>query len=354
MKRFLLKVSYFAIIFFVVAEIISRIIIDPFYFYYSDSYNLRFDKVSLKIFDLVQANHIDYLFIGSSRVPATINPSVIMSEQPGKIAIVAGRGYMTPGVHYQALLNRLMQYPNYLRSTAVVLEYPGTDIYSSSFARDRLKVFEPQVMGEKAMPHLLLPHLNLNTLWEFLKISENSFSVKIDMLMLYFISSYRTSLFIKDKFKILETVLPFRQNEHKLVSDGGIRNDNIDEAKKKAIEVAAIESKAIADNPHLTNEILNASSLANINKLVSENGGKLFLYIMPLNSIQKGIYSSEKSLQNKRIFEQWINEHGIEVIKVANFQYQDSDFPDTWHLGKDRRDEFTKKLFKELQSKFNF
>jgi len=164
MKRFLLKVSYFAIIFFVVAEIISRIIIDPFYFYYSDSYNLRFDKVSLKIFDLVQANHIDYLFIGSSRVPATINPSVIMSEQPGKIAIVAGRGYMTPGVHYQALLNRLMQYPNYLRSTAVVLEYPGTDIYSSSFARDRLKVFEPQVMGEKAMPHLLLPHLNLNTL----------------------------------------------------------------------------------------------------------------------------------------------------------------------------------------------
>jgi hypothetical protein len=349
MKKFILKSFYFLIIFFLIIEIFSRIIIDPFYFYYSDSYTLRFDKVSLKIFDLIQTNHVDYLFIGSSRVPATINPSVIMNESPDKIVIVGGRGYMTPGVHYQALVNRLAFYPNYLKNAVVCLEYPGSDIYSSSFAEDILKVFEPQITGEKAMPHLLLPHLNKNSLWQFLNISKNSVSVKINMLMLYFISSYRTSIFIKEKFKLVDNVLPFIKSKQKLVSDGGIRNDNIDGAKQKALDVASIESKAIADNPLLTPDILNKSSLANINNIIKNHGGRLFLYRMPLNSIQKGIYNSIKAMQNKNTFEQWIVTQGITVLNVANFHYQDSDFPDTWHLAKERRDEFTKELYKEIK-----
>ncbi|MHC1775961.1 MAG: hypothetical protein AB9834_11165 [Lentimicrobium sp.] len=350
MKKFIIKTSHFLILFFVCAELISRLIIDPLYFYSINTYNLKLNKISLKdVYNQKNTEHVDYLFIGSSRVPATINPSVIMHENPKINAVVAGRGYMTEGIHYQALENKILEFPDYLDGANIFIEYPGSDIYTSSFQDNKLRVYEPIVSNDKAMPQLLLPHLNCNSLMSFLKESKNSNSVKFEMVLLFFISSYRTIPFIKEKFERLGDHLFFNKTKQQLVSNGGIRNDNFEKAKKRAIDVAAIELKEIQNRPVLSFHELDKSSLAYMNDLINKNGGTLYLFKMPLSSVQEAVYSSAKAMQNKRIFERWVLSKGITILYNENFHFQDTDFPDTWHLSENRRDEFTYLLFNEIK-----
>ena len=121
MKHFIIKTSLFLLIFFASLELISRLVIDPYYFFSINTYNVMPERQGFRdIFNLKPTEHVDYLFIGSSRVPATINPSLIMQQDRNKNAIVSGRGYMTEGIHYQALVNKLQKFPNYLKGAKEV------------------------------------------------------------------------------------------------------------------------------------------------------------------------------------------------------------------------------------------
>jgi hypothetical protein len=351
MKRFIIKTSLFLLIFFASLELISRLVIDPYYFFSINTYNVMPEKQGFRdIFHLKPTEHVDYLFIGSSRVPATINPSLIMKQDPNKIAIVAGRGYMTEGIHYQALVNKLQSFPNYLKGAKVFIEYPGSDIYSGSFYENEMKVYEPILANDKGMPQLLIPHLNCNSLLTFIKKSKNSNSVKLETVLLFCFSSYRTIPFIKEKFSRLGENFFAAKTKKQLVSVGGIRNNNFEKAKKEAVEFASIQKIEIQDHPVLSFSDLDKSSLAYINDLISKNGGTLSLYKMPLSSVQEAVFSSDKAIQNKRIFERWLLSKGITVLNNEKFHYQDSDFPDGWHLSEDRRDEFTLLLFDEIKT----
>ena len=76
MKRFIIKLVLISFLFLLVAELVSRVVIDPYYYYTLDTYNLRKDKPSLSdIYKHEDTENVDYLFIGSSRVPATIMTS---------------------------------------------------------------------------------------------------------------------------------------------------------------------------------------------------------------------------------------------------------------------------------------
>lgn len=350
MKKFIVRTSIFLILFFACAELISRLIINPFYFYSIDSYNLKLDQFSFnEVYNFEKTEHVDYLFIGTSRVPAAINPAIIMEQDSGKVAIVAGRGYLTAGIHYQALANRILEFPDYLRGAEVFIEYPGPDVYTDSFSEDKLKVYEPILQTDEAMPHLLLPHLNFKSLIAFLRESNNSIPVKIDLVLQYCFSAYRTSIFIKEKAARLDDHLIFKETQQQLVSDGGIRNDNLDNVRQIAIDYAAFQVERINETPLLTFNDLDKCSLKSINNLIVENGGALYLFKMPLSSFHEYVYSIDKSLQNKQIFEKWIASEGIQVITNNSFHYQDSDFPDIWHLSKEKRDEFTALLYDEIE-----
>lgn len=352
MKQFLVKTSLFFLLFFAFDEIFSRVFLDPLYFYSLNSYNLKTDRPGFRgIYASKETEHVDYLFMGSSRVPAAINPSLIMNKYPGITVVVAGRGYMTEGIQYQALKNKLFHYPDFLKGAKVFIEYSGSDVYSGSFAENKLKVYEPLVSIEKPMPQLLLPHLNFNSLLSFLKESKNANSVKVEMVLLFCFSSYRTIPLMKEKFSRIGEYFNSSNTQLKLASEGGIRNDNFEIAKKKAVDIAEIELKSIQDHPLLTFKNLDKSSLAYLNDLINRNGGTLYLFKMPISSLQKSIYLTAKAKQNNRIFEQWIFSKGIKVINNEKFHFQNSDFPDTWHLGENRRDEFTLLLFNEIKSR---
>lgn len=344
MKSFIRKILLFLLIFTVFAEFLSRLCIDPLYLYSIDTYNLKIKNPGLNVYNTGKTAHVDYLFIGSSRVPATINPDVIMQKVPEKAAIVAGRGYSTPGLHHQALKKRVEEFPDYLDGASVFLEYSGSSIYDNDFSIDQLVVFEPADFSEPAMPHLLIPHLDFRSYREFLKESDNSTRVKIKMTFLFFNSAFRTSAFIKERIMKLNNPI-FSENSEDLVSEGGIRSDNVEAAQQKAVEYARIEGELLASKPKLSFEILDQSSLAHIQDLVTSNGAILYLYRVPLHSLQKEVYNTPHVLENKQIFEGWLASRNIQIVNTPHFKYSDADFPDTWHLSESRRNEFTALMF---------
>jgi hypothetical protein len=293
--------------------------------------------------------HVDYLFIGSSRVPSTINPKLFMEEDKGKIAVVAGRGYMPSGLHYLALKNKISKHPDYIKNANVFLEYPGASIYTESYDDVKFKVYEPIVKTDKAMPNLIIPHLTLNSFFSFLAESQNSLSVKLETSLLFISSFYRTSAQIKEDFEKRNIPIFYNENGNKLATEGGIRNDNFVFAQNKAIEVAKIEKKQIEDGELLSFKTLNSSVLAKLSDLIHESGGILYLYKMPLHSIQNQVYVSAKAHKNNKIFEEWLASKNIKVIYINDFKYNDVDFPDFWHLSIDRRDEFSKKLYNSFR-----
>lgn len=349
MKSFIRKTLIFLLLFVAVAEILSRLFIDPLYLYSIDTYNLKLKNPGLNVYKTKKTSHVDYLFIGSSRVPATINPDVIMQKEPEKSAIVAGRGYSTPGLHHQALKNRVEEFPAYLMGASVFLEYPGSSIWDNDFSIDQLVVYELGNFSEPSMPHLLIPHLNFKSYKEFIRESDNSNRVKLKMTILYFSSAFRTSAFIKEQIMKFNNPL-FNRSSEDLVSEGGIRSDNVESARQKAVEYASIESLYLASKPTLSFEALNHSSLAHIQDIVTSHGGTFYLYKVPLHSLQEEVYHTPHVLENKHIFERWLVSRGILIVDTPRFNYSDADFPDTWHLSESRRDEFTTLLFDSFLS----
>jgi len=136
MNPFLKKLIIFFAIFLVILEIFSRVIIDPFYFFSIKTYNERKGLTLDKIYSKDESDNVDFLFVGSSRIPATINHQLIYKLSNGKVAINAGRGYLTPGIHYQAIKSKLKDYPDFLKNSIVIIEYAGSDVYCTNFEDD--------------------------------------------------------------------------------------------------------------------------------------------------------------------------------------------------------------------------
>ncbi len=357
MNIFLRKVLLFLTIFILFAELLSRLLVDPFYFWQLDTYNLKRTDTARtmparikRILPGKETKHVDYLFIGSSRVPAAIDDQEIMEREPDKTAVVAGRGYLTPGIHYQALKKRLEKYPGYLQHASVFIELPGSRIYETAFSEDEMMVYESPDLKEDPMPHLILPYIGLKELVEFIRKSHNSFRVKARLTFSYCSSLYRSVPFIKEKIQRFNNPM-IKKAGSLIASGGGIRNDHLEEARAKAMSLTKILVRESEKKPLLTPEDLDVSTLAHFNRLIKAHGGRLCLFKMPLHSVQKNLYSSEKERKNEQIFNRWLHERGIEVIANPHFHYADTDFPDIWHLSISRRKEFTALLMEEFHEK---
>lgn len=343
MKRFLNNIALFVVISFTMLELTTRFITDPFFYYYADSFNEKpEDRYNVK--DHQQADHVDYIFLGSSRVPAAISTKEFIRDESGKNAIMAGRGGNTFGVQYQALKHRLKLYPDYLKGTAVFLEYSGTDIYTKPFKEEEYKVYEASADGVNDAPQLLMPHLDNESFLEYLKRSHNSLRMRTQVAMLYTCAAYRSSYFVNDVYHKFDRPLtgPIKKG---LIMEGGIRPDNMQEAMEYAKIAARLNAERLARRPALTEESLDKSALKALNDLIREHGGKLYLFRIPMHSIRSEVYNEgEKNINDNRFFESWLAEEEIPVLNAESFHYQDSDFPDIWHLAASRRDQFTDAL----------
>lgn len=351
MRYFLLRVCLFLFLLLAVVETISRLFIDPGYFSALDTYTVKFPNTAKpKNIEQKETTHIDFLFLGSSRVPATINPEKIMQESPDKIAVVAGRGYTTPGLIHQALSYKLKKYPGFLSGSMVFLEYPDIYEYANPFEQDKFKVWERHQPGDKPMGHLILPYLDFPDLLSFMKESGNTLPVKMNVAMMFFISSYRTGFYVREKLQRskFNTIIKLPVVDKNFAETGGIRNDNIKNAKTMMRRTTNARKREILARPAFSFEMLSISSLSEIHQLITENGGALYLYKMPISTHQQAIFNNQKSIESRKTFELWLTERNIKIISNDSFHYDDSDFPDRWHLKENRRDEFTHLLYQSI------
>lgn len=337
MKSFITKTALYAFLVFLILEVFCRVFVDRFYFDAIDIYKSK------------RANSC--LFIGSSRVPATIDKTVFSKNNIP--CIVAGRGYTTGGIHLTALQHNLQKNPDYLRNVNVFIEYPENAVFTENARKYQYHVFEPKTAAfDKPMPHLILPYLNAATLKDFLVQSSNSLSVKIKLFFLYFSSAYRCILFLQAREPVEYIFKKAIKNKNKpalqLTTAGGIRNDHFSKTRMKALVLARMDSAEYATGKILTADSLKNSILAQITSLVKNNGGRLYMYKMPMHSVQRNILHSDRALQSKQVFDQWLQQNNIPTVFAEGFKYTDNDFPDTWHLSVTRRAEFSSLLINEL------
>ena len=93
-KKFISRTLIFIFVTLVILELLCRLFIDPVYFYKLDTYNekstglgISFNRYSNMLSHGV-TKHVDYLFIGSSRVPATINPKIFKEKDTNKTVLL--------------------------------------------------------------------------------------------------------------------------------------------------------------------------------------------------------------------------------------------------------------------------
>jgi hypothetical protein len=329
LKHFL----FFFVCLIIVAEIGCRIIIDPIYFKKMNLYSQVKEK-----------DTIDYIFIGSSRTAGSIVPEVF-AVNDHEISINAGRGYSTGQTHYRALRYLIRRNPDVLKGCAVFLEAPSGMCYTETG--------EEWIYEDNSQ--LLIPYLNRNDLHEFLREAKAPVMLKIDVILLYYFASWRDCFFIREKLdtKIkyhlgkLDMIYgekdPNKSVESDLKALGGIKQDSVSvmAVRKFAYDVVLSDIK---NQVLLSQQDLDNSMLARITSLVSNAGGKVYLFDPPLSTVINRIFETDIAVRNKKTFDQWINKKGIPVIK-APFNFTDEDFPDLFHLKASRAEEYTDSLW---------
>jgi len=353
MKMFFKKICFGFIPLLLFLEIFCRVLVDPLYFNYVNIFGIKPTSYKLRdLYNSKEPDHVDYLFIGSSRMNAAINVNIL--REKGLVAINAGRGNITGGIEYCALSNAIAAHPNFIKDAKVVMELFNGIGDIENFKHLRYDVFEPKSNSEteRAMPHLLLPYINFKRLVEFLKYSNNSRSLKVEMIFLYYSSLFRSIPFIREySGKFLSKYFDKSEKESQLPDEGGIQTDvkNMEWAKQQAILFSDIATKRQSKENPLAIAELDNSMVAQICKLVKQSGGIPILFNMPLHSVQQKIGETTLSKTNKETFKNWASQNGIAIVDVNKFKFTDTDFPDYWHLSLNRRDEFTSLLYEQIE-----
>ncbi|MGC6431435.1 MAG: hypothetical protein ACON5F_10380 [Jejuia sp.] len=344
MKPFIIKIVKYFFIFYIVLEILSRIFVDPLFYFKLDTFRIQECK-SIQCILNKSDDQPDYLFLGSSRVAALVNQD-LLSKLSEKHVVNSARGYMTPGIMIHALESKLRKNPDFLKNSKVFLEYYGQGSLTNLYKTDELKVYESYTGKYTSQPQIMLPHINFSDLKDFWSISSNSYRVKLKLTFLYFSAAYRCGLFVNEKFNYADKVL-YKGNTN-VSNSGGIRNDYIQSTIQFAKLSAKKEKQRILSEPLFTSELLDESSLAKLNELIRKNGGELVLFKIPLHSISKEIFNNHKSKINNQVFEEWLISKNINLIEPKNLHFKDQDFADILHINADKKDKYTYSLYDEI------
>lgn len=348
-KKFWLSFVIFIILPIILAELLFRCIpfINNFYLSKTDVvYSVKPDS-----------NKIHYYFIGSSHVAAAIDEQ-ILNDQLKSDSITAfnvGRGTSTGTVFYLALEKLARE--GLLNNAKVFLEAPrGISFYTES-------KFGGEWINSQNI-HLLIPYLDTRSFIEFWKYSGNTFPTKIDVSLNYLFYTMRVSSLIREilqrnSFKeLIDKILgntgnkminePEIQSEQNLTAKGGIKVDSMSVADARKLAYAYFNE--VAHNQKIVSVSgWQQSRLNDIIKLLDKYNAELVLYDMPISSVEAQIFQTDIANQNRQNFRKYLDDHQPQYISFDFSTYTDADFPDLWHVSKDKSVEYTYSFAKKLQ-----
>jgi hypothetical protein len=308
----------------------------------------------------VQERSIDFLFIGSSRVPAAIDRRVFANELQDMhfdrpIVRIPARGSSTIVQHWMGIRNFVDEYPDRMRGCKVFLELPGglPTLRRSSHQPESVRA---DWLNEDLGPQFLADVLRVGDLTEFW-ITGTSIELKVQITFRFMMNSLRL---VQDREKIRNLVKckgvelvqemlevcsvgdPVDPNSKfaDLAAEGGIKRDpkTIAMVQKRAKRRTA---EMLVDQTPLAG--WDDSPIVDIANLLKRVDGELVLYHMPQSSYYNRVCDTEMRVSDRERFRRWAEQEGVRILNPT-FQTIDADFPDLLHLSKTKRPEFTKAL----------
>ena len=334
MRQFLLRLLLFAILPAVVLEGAARLWlrpeITPWYIAVSEQQN---------------SPPMDVLFAGSSRVAAAVDAKAFgdaMEAALGHRVRVEnfGRGTTTLIEHYFGL-REMWRTP---RATA-----PDCTVFVESPAGVPLLDAWDSDWYMTPSPHLLAPYIDRSDLPKFWRDAREPWPEKLQFTVLagsrFVMAVLRLRLLVLSMGErwSIEAFGPLKVRNADLRDIGGIRVDSagIDLARKQASEEVRVGND---EHTALTPD-WDRLAMHDLVRLAHENGCTVAFFELPMSSHQAVTmkrHAKASALADFR--DHVVGEWGARYIGMEEFRFDDSDFPDAWHLRASRSAEFSTML----------
>lgn len=304
-----------------------------------------------------QGYHPNFLFIGTSRTRAAIDPASweqVMIERFGvrTSAVNLGMGWSTPMEHYHGLRAVLKANPAALRGSAVLIE-AGEGIGFPERWDDNWIVQDRR--------DLLVPYLEPSDflrIWKSSTPAEAKFAIASDLWFPAFdqmarlrheVRSDLDTLGMRIQGRIWAVAKSQETADADLSTDGGIRAD------KKGVEWAMFLAESLAradlrDQKPLGN--WDSTVVAGIVELVKGAGGLPVFVRIPYSPTQAAVLATGVRQADKLVFQNTLRRWEVPRVIEASFQPKPEDFPDKWHLRRTLAPEFTRSLAQAYLSAF--
>ncbi|MEL6610667.1 MAG: hypothetical protein AAFQ53_01120 [Bacteroidota bacterium] len=291
---------------------------------------------------------IDYLFVGSSRVAAAVEPQAfadVVEERTGTrpMAIDQGKGYSTLVEHYFHLRNLAADYPGSLQGTTVMIESPmglaQTNTWDGEWAKE-------------SWPELLGPPMRVGDLPQYVLSSTDTKETKVAAIGSALFMSTRYWDALTNKFEgALNRAFGAGKGatetkdedcaEADMSTDGGVRCD--DEGIDITRKIVRFETRQAEELEEPVDD-WNRTAAASIVELVRAEGGEVVFFDVPMGSYGIIRFGSEALLQSTEVFTEYRQANGLRYVRTAGFACNDDDFPDFAHLRHSRAEEYSRTL----------
>jgi hypothetical protein len=299
------------------------------------------------------AQPVNAVFIGVSRTEAAIDTDAFDT----RVRDISGHEFhsmnlghpsRTLAVHYYGLKKLFGKYPNLFKGCTVLLEAPfglpesrkWTDNWSDPGYEKLLVPLLTKADYNRMLESSVLTsddRMNYRSLWYEQKSS-----------LIYYRKLIRKQLvtkydhqFLRLFRKIHSVSNPANGRKLDIKSDGSIRID--EDAAAVGLEKAKSWLKGDGKMPQPVGD-WHTTILNDLNSLVEANGGRLVFFQMPMNSVFALGYNNPIKDQDRQTFNDAMKSWKSQILTAKDFTYTDEDFPDTWHLSKQRSSEFSSRL----------
>ena len=281
------------------------------------------------------------IFIGTSRVGASIDVTSFAAasgiDSPLRV-LNMGRGYSTLIQHWLGLRNMVDANPNCLRGTTVFLEAPtGVPDHSTSSARWAFDQAPQQLIMQMKVSDISgLMHSQGAKGWRL----TYDFFASSSRAVAYcdWIRRLVRRRATERLQRFIDTRPTAASESVDLAEAAGVRTDKAGvDLVRQQIMAKATATDIVPCAPFAE------TVLAKLNRLVSQAGGELVLYDIPLSTPARIQFKRSISAFDRSRFLSEVRDAGIRTLR-PDFTHDDSDFPDLSHLRKSRQAEFSRNL----------
>jgi hypothetical protein len=304
---------------------------------------------------VARSGPVDFLFVGSSRVAASIDIGTFAGELArtrGRDvrAVNMGTGYATLVEHDFALRELAGKYPEAMKGCVVLIEAPGGIPDGLGDGRGRWD--QPwSYEGEATWLAPLLRPGDLPALWRSgFDLADKVHFTARDLGNASILIARREVLAesIADGLRArAESLLLDQRPEAEkadLATGGGIRTDPATVTRNRGL--ARVDARRWLEDRRPIGPDWDDRVLGSIVRRVKAMGGRVAFFEVPLHSLQAGVLQTEVRLADRRAFREQARRWGTPLLELDD-TIPDEAFPDIWHLAKSRSPEFTRTLARE-------